>query len=200
MEEPINRSGRAHEVALTDWHLAEASRKLYRFYDLINGRFFDSQVPTPVLSFQKTRHLGHYVPARNEIGVRENINIDPEHLADPMAEVLSTLAHEMGHSWEYNHGKPGKGYYHNKELRDKLDGIGVPCDAWGGSTGIHDPFVSFLREHGVTGKKRLDVSEAKAVWPRRKSLWKWRCTCTTVWAPAQVHARCTSCGENFVRA
>ena len=204
MEERINKAAREHEESVEGWLFSDASTVLYRFFDLINDRFFDGKLSTPVLSFKRPRgtQRGHYVPGRNEIGARENININPKHLANPLEEVIATLAHEAAHAWQHNYGTPGKNRYHNKALREKLAGMGIPCDRYGHSEGIAEPFVSFLREHGVTAEERLVDPDSV---PSRKSRsgtqpTKWTCGCTKVWATNEVHAVCTQCGNQFFRA
>jgi hypothetical protein len=42
-----------------------------------------------------------------------------------MVEVLQTLVHEMVHVWQFHHGKPGRGRYHNAEWADKMESIGL---------------------------------------------------------------------------
>jgi hypothetical protein len=201
MDEVINQVARQHEETVQGWNYAEASRVLYGWYDQISARFFAEGLPAPVLSFKRKRgrQLGHYVNGRNEIGVQENINISANHLQDPLADVLETLAHEMVHSWQRNHGKPGKRNYHNAECRKKMDEIGIPCDQWGCGLGMKDPFVSFLREHGVQAEMRLVLPQEVCMAARSSSrLKKWSCGCTNVWAAVRVAARCTLCENGFV--
>jgi hypothetical protein len=204
MDEQINQVSRAHQETVKDWEYAEIGRLLYRFYDRINVRFFESKVPTPVLSFRHGRHcLGSYRNGRNESGVQENISISVRHLADSLADVIQTLAHEMVHSHQRNFGKPGRGNYHNRACRRRMDEIGIPCDKGGTSLGMRDPFVSFLREHGVEADARLTLSVAAPRAARsgtRLKRWFCREDCTTIWAIRDVAAHCTKCGCAFVRA
>lgn len=198
-EEAINLAARQHEVNLQDWRYSETSRTLYRFFDLLNERFFDAKLATPLLSFKRQkRQCGHYVNGRNEIGALENINISADHLADPLAEVLETLAHEMIHSYQQNYGKPGKRNYHNKQCQTKMDEIGIPCTTRGESLGMKDPFVSFLREHGVEAEARLSLPVEVTKAAQSSRLRKWQCSCpTSVWATAEIHARCLVCETEF---
>lgn len=200
MEEPINQAARKHEEQVENWDYGEASRRLYLFFDLLNERFFGASIPTPILSFKRKRGNGHYVIGRNEIGVRENINISEEHLSDPLAEVLATLTHEMVHAWQHNYGTPGKRNYHNKACQRKMAEIGIPCNRWGRQLGMTDPFVSFLREHGVSAEMRLVQREAKQQTAARSRLIRWQCGCMSIWATRDVRAKCLGCGKDFVCA
>ena len=201
MDEPINQVARKHEETVQDWDYAEIGRTLYRWNDLFNIRFFNSELPTPLLSFRRvgTRVHGHYVPGRNEIGAKQNVNINPLHLANLLADVLETLAHELTHIWQANYGKPGRRNYHNRQCREKMTEIGIPCNKWGHSLGMTDPFVSFLREHGVDANTRLEVPLEES--PQRSGgrLTKWCCGCTNVWAAVEVRARCEHCRGKFER-
>ena len=49
----------------------------------------------------------------------------------PVAEVLSTLAHEMAHLWQHHHGKPGRGRYHNREWAERMKAIGLQPSSTG---------------------------------------------------------------------
>lgn len=199
MNEPINQVARKHEETVQDWDYAEIGRTLYRWNDLFNIRFFNSELPTPLLSFRRvgTKVYGHYVPGRNEIGAKQNVNINPVHLVNPLADVLETLAHEQVHIWQANYGKPGRRNYHNRQCRRKMAEIGIPCDKWGRSLGMIDPFVSFLREHGVDANTRLEVPREETAQPSGGHLTKWHCCCTNIWAAVEVLARCERCHREF---
>jgi hypothetical protein len=201
MDEPINKAARGHEEAVEDWQYAQPSRTLYRFFDLINAAFFESKLPTPVLSFRRKRGaLGYYVIGRNESALQENVNINPSHLCGPLAEVVATLAHELLHSWQQNFSMPGRPPYHNKEFRSRAEAMGIPSDQWGHSLGMKDPFVSFLRAHGVDADMRLECPPAPdGRVLGRTSLIKWSCGCTRIWSAMEVQAHCTKCGHQFER-
>lgn len=205
MNELINAQARQHEETVQGWDYQETSKTLYHFFDLLNERFFSNKLPTPVLSFQRTRALGHYVVGRNEIGVHENINISARHLADARAQVIQTLAHEMVHAYEKNCGKLSKGNYHDVECQQKMKEIGIPCDRWGRSLGMKNPFVAFLTEHDIKASVQTEASvqtaapEPCVTRTSKSRLKNWRCNCTSIWSTANVQAVCTVCGKTFVR-
>jgi len=89
---------------------AEVVAFLYRHVDLMREEFFAGAVPEVVLSFDVTdrRTLGHYHLARNGMGVRWALNLNPVHLARPVHQVLATLLHELAHAWQHEHGTPSK--------------------------------------------------------------------------------------------
>jgi predicted SprT family Zn-dependent metalloprotease len=50
-------------------------------------------------------------------------------LARTDRDTLSTLAHEMCHVWQYGHGEPGRGRYHNAAWADRMEAVGLmPSD------------------------------------------------------------------------
>jgi hypothetical protein len=202
-DEPINAVARTHEEKVEDWRYRKASRILYKWFDWISPRFFESALPAPVQSFAPSHHTyGHYVVGRNEIGVKENININPRHLNRPLYETLSTLVHELTHAWTKNSGKPSGRRGHGKAWREKMAQIGIICDHRGHHLELQDPWVAFLHEHGV---KVEDQPEELIEETRRDSssgtcLKRWACGCPTrIWACVRVTAICTRCGKRFVR-
>jgi len=204
VDEPINTNTRKHQETVKDWRFAEPARTMYEWYDLLNEGFFDSKVPTPLISFKQDHRntCGYYVPGRNEIGARENINLPPEHLHRPLPELLLTLTHEMVHAWDEKWGRPGKGNYHSKSCRAKMDEIGIPCDSRGRSLGMHDPFFSFLKKHGVRANTKLEMPPLIIKRGSRSGtrLKRWKCDCTTLWALHEVAVRCIKCRKRFFRA
>ena len=62
-----------------------------------------------------------------------------------------------------------------------------------------DPFVSFLRGHGVDANTRLEVPLEESPQRAGGHLTKWCCGCTNVWAAVEVRARCEHCRGKFER-
>ncbi len=217
MVEPINQEMRRHQETVDDWDLCEAMNTLYGLYDDINERFYDEELPTCVLSFQTRRkdNRGHYVLQRNSSGLRCDININSKHLPDPLERVAHTLAHEMGHCYFDIYGEPGKGRYHKKPFREKMDEIGTPCTEWGKGLGNEEPFVSFLRERGIGPTTRLDLPVPEEedggdeegddghegggqTDPSSSPLDRWTCPCgTVVYATRDINVQCLECGEDL---
>lgn len=201
----INLSIRNHEETVaTIWEFSERACELYRFFDLFNRRFFEGKLPTPVISFRTGRvsSLGWYRVGRNEVGVKDQINLNSKHLERPKYQTLTTLLHEMIHEWQDYFGKHSKGYYHNKQFRLKTKELGIPSDSRGHTIDITDPFVGFCKKHGVDFAQLDDFRKqggySKVKRPRgRSKLHKYTCGCTNIWAAIKVIASCKQCGGDF---
>ena len=101
-------------------------------YDHFNLKLFQNGLPPCLITLSRRdrRTYGHFSPARfQEInGQRrtDEIAMNPQHFLErPMAEVLSTLAHEMTHLWQAHFGKPSRSSYHNKEWGKKMKEVGL---------------------------------------------------------------------------
>lgn len=209
--EPVNVLIRSHETQTEDWELGETARELYVWYDRFNKRFFDSKLGVAVLSFDKSRitTLGHYVLGRNSIGVTNNINLNSRHLNRPKWELLRTLLHEMLHQYQVSFQEDNKSShnnYHKKAFRTTAKFFGIPCDFRGQSIDPPtDPFVAFLKQHGV----ELDnvVCESPVVGVKGSSrLKKYSCQCTEPFIVRvadirrRFEAKCNHCGQDFKSA
>lgn len=57
---------------------------------------------------------------------RHELTLNPDHfIGRSDEEITSTLAHEMAHVWQHQHGKPSARGYHNKEWAAKMKAIGL---------------------------------------------------------------------------
>ena len=213
----INEKIRDNETTAFDWELNELASELYWWVDFFNMAFFkDQPAPSPVLTFENAsvNTLGHYRIGRNDWGVREQININRKYLSLPLWRKLSTLLHEMVHSWEYTyvpHEKRTKGWYHPITFRYKMLEFGIETNSKGQHIGL-DPkgrFVHLLSKHGVNfdefdssmlfsdGIIKIDPKKGKK--KGKSKLKKWSCGCTNVRvAVADFKALCLKCGEGFV--
>jgi hypothetical protein len=175
---------------------------LHTYLPLICERFYSAKLPSPALSCEADRvtRLGTY---RTEDGLAlcHRINVNEQYMHRPLAELLATLTHELGHEWEHLYGKPARPPYHSIIFRRRMLAIGVPCDKYGRSVGMQDPFVSFLRELGVEDVVPFRAGmEAAPRQPGKSKLKKWSCGCTNIWAAVDVSAECLKCGDVFLSA
>lgn len=200
--EGINRLIREHETGVEDWEHQELVTTLYTWFDRFNVHFFEGKLPRTVISVERTRvtRLGHFVPDRDAIGVRNRINVNAKYAGyDPWFS-LRTLAHEMVHVWEQAFGKPGKNNYHTRAFRRKAAEIGILCDERGRVINLPaDPFVSLLKQFGVEVAE-LPPSRGSLGRLRGESrLQKYSCQCPiNVWAADRRFAgTCQHCGKEF---
>lgn len=94
-----------------------------------NDRLFGGGLAPCILNFSRrsSRTLGFFAPDRwaKDVASVPEISLNPDHLARPLADAMSTLAHEMVHQWQYQFGTPSRGGYHNKEWGRKMKEIGL---------------------------------------------------------------------------
>ncbi len=218
LTESINLEIKANELRATDWELSDLAWELYWWVDFFNVWFFkDQPVPIPVLTFENARvnTLGHYRIGRNDFGAREQINLNRRYLHLPLWSQLSTLLHEMVHSWEYTHldeKRRTKNWYHTRTFQAKLAEFGILSNEKGQHIGMGGEFVYQLRRHGVRfdrlpdhaeimtdGSVKIDPDKGRK--KGKSKLKKWTCGCTNVRvAVADFNATCNKCGSRFEMA
>ena len=69
-DEDINKVVKENEIQAEGWVFSNLSELLYDWFDRFNERFFENNLKTPAISFEKTRKnsLGHFVIGRNAYG------------------------------------------------------------------------------------------------------------------------------------
>lgn len=95
-----------------------------------NELLFGNQLPEVIFTVQRQKGvMGYFSPKRwGSLAGRkcDEIAINPSYIANcRLIEVMQTLVHEMVHCWQYNFGKPGRDYYHNKEWALKMIAVGL---------------------------------------------------------------------------
>jgi len=204
-EDQITIAIRKNTSQAQDWALSALASRLYEWIDIFNAELFkDQPIKVPVISFEKTRvnTLGKYKSGRNAFGVMESINLNRVHLNRPFADILSTLLHEMIHSWQAAFGKPSIGWFHNKEFQAKLSSFGISCDNKGCHLSVEDPFVSLLKRHGISFGPKADSKRMIEVAPfpnGRSKLKKWQCFCgqKARVGKKEFYATCDLCIHKF---
>jgi predicted SprT family Zn-dependent metalloprotease len=104
--------------------------ELQQAYDTFNAELFDNSLGDCLLTLQrKAGTMGYFSPGRfgNRQGEKlHEIALNPECFAVvPLVEIMATIAHEMAHLWQHQHGTPARGRYHDKEWGDKMEAIGL---------------------------------------------------------------------------
>jgi predicted SprT family Zn-dependent metalloprotease len=167
-----------------------------KVYSFLNAELFDASLPNVLVTLQRSRGArGHFSPERfsnrkSDLCVHE-IALNPDHFTNQSDEhIISTLAHEMVHVWQYAFGKPGRRGYHNAEWAKKMRDIGLqPTDTGqegGKETG--ESVAHYVVAGGAFAKAytRLESKGIELHWQSAQSLWTRRKTKFT----------CPTCGQN----
>lgn len=99
-------------------------------YDTFNNELFNGALADCLLTLQRReRTMGYFSPGRFGNRAKEQLHeiaLNPDYFAVvPLVEIMATIAHEMVHLWQHQHGQPGRGRYHDKEWGDKMEAIGL---------------------------------------------------------------------------
>lgn len=133
----------------------EVYQELQTVYDIYNQKLFNNELPGALLVICRKRNSkGFFSPARyaNKEGVlADEIALNPEFfLVRSVEEVLSTLAHEMAHQFQFHFGNDVKSGYHNKEFSLKMEEIGLITSSTGypGGDRVGERMTHYIAEDG----------------------------------------------------
>ncbi len=181
-----------------DWDFRPLVTELHRWVEIMVLEF---KLKIPALSLAidwlPARTLGHY-RCQNGFGLRNEIAINQRHLDNrEQWEILGTLLHELLHSWQQSHGRPGQHNYHNVQFRRKAADYGLIVDSQGHTQYQPDsPFFAVLDKYGVA----FPPTTTPAPKPRGHSKLKlWTCSCPirVRVAVADFRAMCLRCNSMF---
>lgn len=191
-------------------------------YHQLNYALFGGELPDLLITYQrKAGARGYYSPDRFE--ARGTSGSVPELALNPATfearsdlEILSTLAHEMVHHWQYCYGTPSRKGYHNREWADKMETIGLmpstTGEPGGGRVGQHVTHyiisggkferaaASCLADnvYSILGYQSVDGT---SVSKKPVSKLKYTCPCgNNVWGRPGLALICGECGEAFAAA
>jgi predicted SprT family Zn-dependent metalloprotease len=141
--------------------IGEAIDELYRYFSILNKEYYDSKLPDPVITIQKTRpnNLGHFTLDKvwkekndtdNDELAKYEININPLNLNRTAQEIITTVHHEMVHyANRYIDVKDCNGQIHNKKFKAMAESVGLICEkgkyGWG-TTYPDDSLIKFINE------------------------------------------------------
>lgn len=143
-------------------------------FDYFNKYLFDAKLPECLITFQNhPLARGFYRPKHFNGRVdrklyTDEIALNPDwFFTRTNEEILSTLAHEMVHLWQYHFGKPSRDGYHNKEWARKMIEIGLQ------PVSNDDPkkIVGQSMTHSIIEKGRFQEIAQKLV--KKYSLLNW---------------------------
>lgn len=110
-------------------------------YQHLNAALFDSALPDCLIVLnRKSNAKGYFAAERFE---NRNLSIKTDEIAlNPDAfdgrtdlEILSTLAHEQCHLWQFHFGNAGTKSYHDSEWANKMESIGLMPSSTGAPGG-----------------------------------------------------------------
>lgn len=186
-------------------------------FDWLNRDLFHGELLQAVIVFHRKKGAkgyfwsGMWHDKANNSAVDE-IALVPELLDRSDMEVLSTLAHEMVHQWQFAFGKPSRSGYHNREWADMMIEIGLhpttDGTALGKETGqkcthyiiandrFHQSAERFLTDRKVVNWIGLPVAKKES---KAKNKVKYTCSCgNNVWGKAGLNIVCSECEESYV--
>jgi hypothetical protein len=174
----------------------EAFESLYTYY---NQTLFLGMLRPVLLNFSRAANtLGFFAPLRWERNgeTTHEISLNPAYLRhrEPRA-VVSTLVHEMAHAFQAEHGKPGRGGYHNQEWADKMESLGLmpSSTAAPGGKRTGDRVSHYICEGGPFARAFAAMPQAFLLpwlcWEGKEGAKKPR-------AASKVKFTCPGCGAN----
>ena len=208
--------------------MSRAVSQLEHIYNVLNVDFFESALPTPIITVQsKPGTYGHCTTTkvwqRKESGAYE-LNIAAEVLNFPIEETLDTMLHEMCHLYCRENGikevsRGGK--YHNKKFKEIAEAHGltcVPCGQYGWNTTPGDNLVEYALKKdwneiklgrnnlppamrtGSTGTAQPGADSSQDGGKRPSSTRKYVCPCCgqSVRATKKVNIICGDCMAQMV--
>lgn len=183
-------------------------------FDHFNSELFGKSLSSCLITLQrKAGSYGFFCSKRfaemQGDKYTDEIALNPRHFREMSVEdIASVLAHEMAHLWQYHHGKPGRGRYHNSEWARKMLDIGllpISIDHPGKMTGqkvTHEimpggPFALSFAKLAATGFTLDwgDAVEDEQSGGRGRSRIKYTCgSCgTNIWGRPGIVALCFAC-------
>lgn len=190
-------------------HFDGLERDLYWWIDFFNIALFKKEIVSPpLLTFQKSRvtTLAFHEIHCNGIPGMIRININRRYIDHPMYDILQILIHEMTHLWERQYiskRKRTKSWYHTKAFRNKMASFGIHSNTKGNHLAAEDPFVHYLRQHGVSFEFHIKPGKLislprKELHKGRSKLKKWTCGCQNIRVGStRFFATCNRCGNKF---
>lgn len=112
----MSRNKRANCNVLDNPPTTEQFTAYQKAWDYFNEKLFDGQLRPCLLNFSRKHHSKGFFWANKwtKEGVTcHEISLNPDVLERPVEKTMSTLAHEMAHQWQQDHGHPSRNAYHN---------------------------------------------------------------------------------------
>lgn len=208
------------EVTSTQWLHRDTVAFLHQVVTAYKRRFGDvlTYKSTPIFGVegQHKKVLGTYRRQGGD-GLEHRITLAPWLCTDKTIPLMVAVAlHEVVHLQQYEAGYETRSRYHNKNFRDTVASIGLPCDQFGAFCGVTTVFTSAAREvlltqtehpfpvridgtqlskqlielEGLVGDPAAQMKVFRAVAPqpekKRVALTSWTCGCQKAWLPTKT--------------
>lgn len=200
--------------------IVKTTTELYRVFDMLNARYYDGQLPHPMITIQKSRanSLGHFTLYKawkktegkdEEENSLYEININPVNLNRPTSGIVSTLHHEMVHYLnKLNDVKDCNSQKHNKKFKALAESVGLICeksDKYGwGFTAPDDELLSYIEDVIKPDPEAFEYFRVggvkKEAKPREKRTFEYRCPNCGLAVKAKINKaiKCGSCNVDLI--
>jgi predicted SprT family Zn-dependent metalloprotease len=187
---------------------------LQQAYDHFNKELFGGMLSDVFITYQRKAHsAGYFSPDRFSGRIvkfgKHELALNPDGFIGRSDEqISSTLAHEMVHVWQQQHGKPAARGYHNKQWAAKMKAIGLQPSSTGAVGGketgqrmahyvIPDgTFAKAFAELAASGWK-LNLESAHRTGPNGGRRGKTKFTCPAcgqnAWGKPDLAISCIPC-------
>lgn len=120
----------------SDYPTRQAYQELQHAYDHFNRLLFEGALPSCLITLQREKSSCGYFSPQRFAGIdgrtTDEIAMNPSFFAVvPLLETMQTLVHEMVHLWQFHHGQPGRGRYHNAQWAAKMEAVGLMPSSMG---------------------------------------------------------------------
>ncbi|NTX99068.1 sprT domain-containing protein [Deinococcus sp. JMULE3] len=108
----------------------QAYAELQTAFDHFNAALFAGTLPAALITLQRKHKTSGYFSPRRFVSASgaevHEIALNPAYFAvQPLEATLGTLVHEMVHLWQFEHGKPGRRGYHNRQWATRMIELGL---------------------------------------------------------------------------
>ncbi len=203
----------------------EQFEKYQAAYDYFNRELFGGELEPCLLVFRegpKKKNVicfGHFCANRWSKGADtcHEISLNPDTLARPLAETMSTLVHEMVHQWQQDYGKAPRTCYHDRQFAAKMEEVGlIPSDTGAeGGKKVGQRMSHYVAEGGPFAEAMASMPDAirlpwatgggleadKAKPEKEKQRNKIKYTCpgceANCWGKPGLNVICGECSQTF---
>ena len=196
-------------------------------FDLLNKEFFESALSKPTITIQSTpKALGHFTTDDiwdSSSGKTHEVNIGAGTLGRPIADVVTTLLHEMVHYFNHIHSVQDcsrSGTYHNKAFKKAAEEHGLVVKKAGNRgwayTSPSERVLDFVAKNNLTDIQlnRMEAGGSRSMGPAmligadtppetpKSSTRKYVCpSCgNSVRATKTVNIACIDCNRQMIAA